>query len=66
MSSTGLRPFSSVLALGAFSLIGCEAPESTRTEPAEKPNVLFISVDDLNDWITTYDIFEWRCCTALG
>ncbi len=49
MSSTGLRPFSSVLALGAFSLIGCEAPESTRTEPAEKPNVLFISVDDVKD-----------------
>ena len=52
MSLTGLRPFASVLALGAFSLIGCAAPESTRTEPAERPNVLFISVDDLNDWIT--------------
>ena len=49
MSSTGLRPFASVLALGAFSLIGCAVPESTRTEPAERPNVLFISVDDLND-----------------
>ena len=52
MSSTRRRPRASVLALGAFSLIGCAAPQSTDREPAERPNVLFISIDDLNDWIT--------------
>ena len=42
-----------MLALGAFSLIGCAASQSTDTETAERPNVLFIiSIDDLNDWIT--------------
>ncbi len=33
----------------AYTLGGCE--EEPAEGPVEKPNVLFISLDDLNDWI---------------
>ncbi|MDE3740921.1 sulfatase [Maribacter polysaccharolyticus] len=34
--------------LGVFFLVGCSSPK--KIEEVSKPNVLFISVDDLNDW----------------
>lgn len=33
-----------------FSLLGATVSTSAETSPADKPNVLFIAVDDLNDW----------------
>jgi arylsulfatase A-like enzyme len=50
-------PLARVLICGvastALSLLGCQAGTSeTETQQArERPNVLFIAVDDLNDWI---------------
>lgn len=41
-----MRP--AALALALSCLAGCGAPS---TEPPVRPNILFISVDDLNDWI---------------
>ena len=37
----------------AFSIPGCsgKAPQEKQEEILSQPNVLFISVDDLNDWI---------------
>lgn len=38
--------------LAGFALIGCDQPEPDRTtHSVSQPNVLFISIDDLNDWI---------------
>jgi arylsulfatase A-like enzyme len=31
--------------------IGCTAPPPVSEEPVDRPNILFIAVDDLNDWI---------------
>ncbi len=31
--------------------VGCTAPRPVSDETAERPNILFIAVDDLNDWI---------------
>lgn len=45
-----------ILALISFS---CKNEKSTLAEPEnEKPNVLFISVDDLNNWISPIDNFS--------
>ena len=43
----------------ALILFSCKNEKSTPTEPEiEKPNVLFISVDDLNNWISPIDNFS--------
>jgi len=47
------RKISNYLFLGAGALLmqACGAKETKSVEKPVKPNVLFISVDDLNDWI---------------
>lgn len=35
----------------AFLLVSCASPFAGAADPASKPNVLFIAIDDLNDWV---------------
>lgn len=48
----GRRTFiKSVAAAGAAGLLGATSAARSQSQPASRPNVLFIAVDDLNDWI---------------
>ena len=42
------------LLIALFSLLLTE-PTASTTQAAEKPNVLFIAIDDLNDWVGSMD-----------
>jgi choline-sulfatase len=33
----------------------CSSEENKKTELIERPNILFISIDDLNDWLGCYN-----------
>lgn len=46
-----------VTAAGALAAAEPNAPSGV-TPPAQRPNVLFIAVDDLNDWVGTLDGYE--------
>ena len=48
-----VRAFKNVLAISALLTLACTGGEVDREPPeaVTQPNILFISVDDLNDWI---------------
>lgn len=47
MTSTLVSTIDIALALGL-------SPYQSFVQPAEKPNVLFITIDDMNDWISVF------------
>ncbi|MBQ0734682.1 sulfatase [Aquimarina celericrescens] len=47
--------FSTVLMTLFIIFHSCQKPSKTNEKKATKPNVLFIAIDDLNDWIEPYD-----------
>ncbi len=48
---TRISPMALVLLLGFSLLLSCKEDVKAPEKTASKPNVLFIAVDDLNDWI---------------
>ena len=50
MSTWSRREFVRSLGLGA-AVLACPSAISSRPSPGDSPNILFIAVDDLNDWV---------------
>ncbi len=44
-------PWAAGMMIGVLVLAGCSVPPSEDDAGADRPNILFIAVDDLNDWI---------------
>ena len=50
-----MNRFSEMLLLGLFALAVIGAPFSVHGQNIESPDILFISIDDLNDWVSPLD-----------
>ena len=50
-----MNRFSEMLLLGLFALAVIGAPFSVHGKNIESPDILFISIDDLNDWVSPLD-----------